>query len=83
MQKAATKPIHAPRRDITNGHSYQPQQPQWERARVVCAHLKISDSTLWHWAKTREDFPQPVKAGPRVTLFDLTAINAWLQQGVA
>ena len=55
-------------------------QPQYERGRGTAQHLKISVSTLWHWAKTRHDFPKPVKAGERVTLFDLAAINEWLRQ---
>ena len=55
-------------------------QARLERPRQTAHYLKISLSTLWHWAKTREDFPRPVKAGPRVTLFDLNAIDAWLQQ---
>lgn len=55
-------------------------QPQYERPKATAHHLKISVSTLWHWAKTRHDFPKPVKAGERVTLFDLAAINKWLRQ---
>ena len=55
-------------------------QPQYERAKATAQHLKISVSTLWHWSKTRHDFPRPVKAGERVTLFDLAAINEWLRQ---
>lgn len=54
--------------------------PQWERAQEVCEQIKISKSTLWHWAKTVDGFPKPVKAGPRVTLFDLAAINQWLER---
>ena len=59
------------------------QAPQWERAQYICDLLKISPTTLWHWVKHRTDFPRPVKAGPRVTLFNVSAINAWLasQQG--
>ena len=55
-------------------------QPQYERAKATAQHLKISVSTLWHWAKTRHDFPKPVKAGERVTRFDLAAIHEWLRQ---
>ena len=55
-------------------------QPQYERAKATAQHLKISVSTLWHWSKTRHDCPRPVKAGERVTLFDLAAINEWLRQ---
>ena len=76
MQKAATKPIHAPQREVTTSHD---TQPHYERAKAAARFLKISETTLWHWAKTRDDFPKPIKAGTRVTLFDLTAIQAWLQ----
>lgn len=74
MQKAATKPNHASGREVTSGHD----QPQYERAKATAQYLKISESTLWHWAKTRHDFPKPRKIGARVTLFDLTAIQSWL-----
>ena len=57
----------------------QASQPRYERAKEAAQFLKISPSTLWQWAKDRDDFPKPIKAGARVTLFDLTAIQAWLQ----
>ena len=62
------------------GITWPETQPQYERAKATAQHLKISVSTLWHWSKTRHDFPRPVKAGERVTLFDLAAINEWLRQ---
>ena len=64
----------------TSGITWPEPQPQYERAKATAQHLKISVSTLWHWAATRHDFPEPIKAGPRVTLFDLAAINEWLRQ---
>ena len=54
-------------------------QPRLERPKPTADYLRISLSTLWHWCKTRSDFPKPIKAGQRVTLFDLNAIDAWLQ----
>ena len=63
-----------------SGITWPETQPQYERAKATAQHLKISVSTLWHWAATRHDFPEPIKAGPRVTLFDLAAINEWLRQ---
>ena len=54
-------------------------QPLYARPKEACRHLQISRSTLWHWCKTRPDFPKPIKAGQRVTLFNLNAIDAWLQ----
>lgn len=55
------------------------QQPQYMRPKDVCQHLKIGRSTLWHWIKTQKGFPRPIKAGQRVTLFDINAIDAWLK----
>ena len=52
----------------------------YARPKQTAQHLRISTSTLWLWSKTRADFPKPIKAGLRTTLFDLTAINDWLRQ---
>lgn len=57
-------------------------EPRYERAKGVCAHFKIARSTLWLWAKTRHGFPQPLRAGEKVTLFDLAAIDAFLKAQV-
>lgn len=54
-------------------------QPRYLRARGMCKHLQIAHSTLWQWAKTRNGFPQPIKAGPRVTLFDVAAVEAFIE----
>lgn len=53
--------------------------PQYARAKAACAHFAIARSTLWHWVKTRPDFPAPVKAGVRVTIFDISAIDAYIK----
>ena len=55
------------------------QKPQYARAKKVCAHFQIARSTLWQWAKTRHGFPQPFKAGEKVTLFDISAIDTFLK----
>jgi predicted DNA-binding transcriptional regulator AlpA len=49
------------------------------RAPQAAAYLQIALSTLWLWHAKRPNFPQATKAGPRVTLFDLDAIDVWLQ----
>lgn len=48
------------------------QRKRYLRAKEAAKHLKIAKSTLWKWSKERgaEGFPQPIKAGERVTLFD-------------
>lgn len=55
------------------------QKPLYARAKVACAHFQIARSTLWQWTKTRQGFPQPLKAGEKVTLFDINAIDAYLK----
>lgn len=55
------------------------QKPQYARAKAACAHFQIARSTLWQWIKTRKGFPQPLKAGPKVSLHDLNAIDAFLK----
>ena len=52
--------------------------PRYLRAAGACEYLQIARSTLWHWCKVRADFPKPIKAGPRVTLFDVAAIEKFL-----
>ena len=52
--------------------------PQYARARVAAKHFQIGKSTLWQWT-SRPGFPTPLKAGPKVTLFDINAIDAYLK----
>jgi prophage regulatory protein len=41
------------------------------RPKQAAAFLGISPATLWRWTKERkkEGFPQPVRLGPRTTVF--------------
>ena len=59
------------------------QKPQYARAKSACAHFGISRSTLWQWCKTRKGFPAPLRAGPKVTLFDLAAIDSFIKADAA
>lgn len=61
------------------------QKPQYARAKATCAHFQIARSTLWQWVKSRkaDGFPQPLKAGEKVTLFDINAIDAFLKAQAA
>jgi predicted DNA-binding transcriptional regulator AlpA len=51
---------------------------RFARAKATSEHFQIAKSTLWLWAKKRPGFPQPLKAGQKVTLFDLNAIEDFL-----
>lgn len=55
------------------------REPRYARPKQASAHYKIATSTLWHWVKTRDGFPQPIKAGPNVTLIDLNAVDDYLR----
>lgn len=59
--------------------------PHYARAKATCAHFQIARSTLWQWTRSRkgEGFPQPLKAGEKVTLFDINAIDAYLKAQAA
>ena len=59
------------------------QKPNYARAKAACAHFQIARSTLWQWIKNRHGFPQPLKAGPKVSLHDLNAIDAFLKSDAA
>jgi predicted DNA-binding transcriptional regulator AlpA len=54
-------------------------QPHYARAAAAASHFKIGRSTLWQWCAKRSGFPQPLRAGPKVSLFDLNAIDAFLR----
>jgi predicted DNA-binding transcriptional regulator AlpA len=58
-------------------------QARYARAKTTCTHFQISRSTLWQWCKTRHGFPQPLKAGVKVTLFDINAIDAFIKADAA
>ena len=55
--------------------------PRYARAAGAAIHFSVSKSTIWNWTKNRTGFPAPFKAGERVTLFDLGAIDAYLKNG--
>lgn len=59
------------------------QEPHYARAKAACAHFQIARSTLWAWIKTRHGFPQPLRAGPKVSLHDINAIDAFLKADAA
>lgn len=57
-------------------------KPKYARAADTAKHLCIGKSTLWQWCGSgpgaRPGFPKPIKAGPKVSLFNLTAIESYL-----
>lgn len=43
----------------------------------LLAILPISPATLWRWV-SKGDFPQPVKLSPRITAWQIEAVQTWL-----
>ena len=54
------------------------QKPQYARAKHAADYFKISKSTLWSWVH-RPGFPKPKRASEKVTLFDLSAIERFIE----
>jgi predicted DNA-binding transcriptional regulator AlpA len=52
---------------------------QLMRPKQAAKHFCIGVSTYLLWVKSRPNFPQPIKAGPGVTLVDVTAIEQYLR----
>jgi len=44
----------------------------------LCERLGVSPSTINRWVKTR-NFPSPMKASGRRSLFDLSLIEQWIK----
>ena len=56
------------------------QERRNARPASTAQYLGISLSSLWRWHAVRPDFPRARKIGPRVTVWDLNAIDAWLAE---
>jgi predicted DNA-binding transcriptional regulator AlpA len=51
---------------------------RYGRPRETASRYRCGISTLYFWVKTRDGFPRPQKLGPRTTVFDWDAIDAYL-----
>ena len=54
----------------------------YKRANEICRIFSIGRSTLYKWAKD-PNFPKPIKAGPKVTLWDVKAIEEYFKKKTA
>jgi len=53
---------------------------QYKRTAEVCKIFSISKTTLYRYAKEKKGFPQPIKTSPKVTLWDIHAIDKYFKQ---
>ncbi len=53
----------------------QSNQSPSKRPKAAAEYLDIGLSTLWRWAKEREDFPKPIRIGPRTTVFETRQLD--------
>lgn len=49
------------------------------QAQLIGRILPISGTTLWRWVGEGK-FPKPIKLSPRVTVWRVEDVRAWLQQ---
>jgi predicted DNA-binding transcriptional regulator AlpA len=54
--------------------------PAFMRVKNMALHVDLGVSTIWKLAKERDDFPRPIKAGPRATLFETAAVEAFIRR---
>ena len=52
----------------------------YKRTAEVCEIFSISKSTLYRYAKEKKDFPRPIKTSPKVTLWNVKAIEEYFKQ---
>lgn len=54
-------------------------QPQTQSVRAAAGAdlLAIGEATFWRWNKTRPDFPQARRIGPKTTVWDAAELIAW------
>jgi prophage regulatory protein len=50
------------------------------RPKELAASLGIARSTLHSWVKSSEDFPKPVRLGPRALGWRVHDVIAWLER---
>ena len=53
---------------------------QYKRTNEVCKIFSISKSTLYRYAKEKPDFPKPIKASPKITLWDIAEIEEYFKK---
>ncbi|MEO8022100.1 AlpA family phage regulatory protein [Polaromonas sp.] len=45
--------------------------------------MGVSANTIWRWAKTRPDFPRPIKLSPQTTVWKEADLIAWRDKQAA
>lgn len=56
----------------------QSNSAQWVRAKEAARYFSVSRSTIWQWCH-RPGFPKPKRASAKVTLFDVAAIERFIE----
>lgn len=54
-----------------------PPAERLARPAEVLKLYRISEATLYRWAKSRAGFPQPRKIGPNLSVFSLDELDAF------
>lgn len=72
--------------DPTRGAKRQPRSPQpapegaqFAQANAVCLRFGFSRVHLWRLSRDDPKFPKPRRMGPRLTLYDVQAIEEYIR----
>jgi len=55
------------------------KEPLYKRPAEIAEMFSIGKSTLYYWLKNDNRFPKPIKAGKRVTLFNVWEVEEYLK----
>jgi prophage regulatory protein len=71
--------MQRPNQSHTNARPIRGAQLQAQSVRAAAAAdlLAIGEATFWRWNKSRPDFPQPRRIGPKTTVWDAAELIAW------
>lgn len=56
-----------------------PEGAQFAQATAICARFGFSRVHLWRLARNDPKFPKPRRMGPRLTLYDVQAIESYIR----
>nr|WP_082727603.1 AlpA family phage regulatory protein [Burkholderia mayonis] len=50
------------------------------RPKQAAKYIGVSQTSLWRYARTRSDFPKPIRLTEGVTVFFEAELDAWMAQ---
>ena len=54
-------------------------QQRYIRAKELAKYMNISPTTVWWISRNNESFPKPKKLTPQITVWDIDAVNDFME----